>query len=91
MFPGEPESTHDIMKCIHRLLDRSIVVKSVTLKQIDIIHSESLQGSIYRCKDVLSRQSSKVDVTYIVQSASHTAEGGRADLPLLSGSVKVAG
>ena len=51
-----------VMQCLHRLLDWSVVVESVDLQEIDVVGIEALQGGIDLVEDGLARQTALVGV-----------------------------
>ena len=44
----------DIMQCLHRFLNRCIIVKAMALQEIDVVELETPERVLYAFEDVLA-------------------------------------
>jgi hypothetical protein len=51
-----------VVKSSHRLLDGSVLVEAMALKDVDIVKAKTLEGLVDRVEDVLAGETTTVDV-----------------------------
>lgn len=69
---------HDIMQCLHRLLDRRIIIEAMAPVQVDVIQLEALQTSLDGSEYILSAQAILIDVAVGIYFCWGTALDWRA-------------
>ena len=55
---------HQIMKSLHRLLNRCVRIKAMDLQEIHIVRIKPLQRLVNRRKDSISRKASAIDIVF---------------------------
>lgn len=70
---------HDIMQCLHRLLDGREIIEAMAPVQIDVVQLEALQASLDGSEDILPAQAILIDIAVGIQLRWGAALDWRAD------------